>query len=340
MPFINLQPDCVTSCNALPQSTLSLWQKLALSTGQVDPICCGPAWNLAYHAVFHPNSRIFYLQSQNSLLMLCEYREAEQDVCLMPIENGWLFGQPLLGPEAFELFREAAKIFTRAYGGRLPPIFISGIPQAAPEELLFFANFSTAFDIYKYRSTVQCSASLDGGLEGWLGRRSANHRAKLRKAIRKADAIGVCYERFRPQSPEECTSIYERMIAIERQSWKGRQHCGMAESPSVEFYAALLEQYSKTHMGFVIIASHDGKDFGFVFGGASSWVYRGQQFSYIEDARDLSIGNLLQYEQVRWLCELGFKRYDMGPITGPRMEYKQHWTEERRGSLTWCLVQN
>lgn len=338
MPFINLRPDCESACAFLPAATLSLWQKIALSTGQIDPVCCGPAWNLACHAVFHPNSRIFYLQSQDSLVMLCEMPTAEGGVCLMPMDSGWFFGQPLLGFGAFGLFREACEIFGRAYAAGLPPIFISGIRKGGREERLSFFNFSPDFDIYNYHSTVQCSASLEGGLDGWLGRRSANHRAKLRKAMRKALAQGVAFERFRPQNPEECASVYDRMIAIERQSWKGRGHCGMAEPPSIEFYAVLMEQYAQSHMGFVIFATRDGRDLGFVFGGAASWVYRGQQFSYIEDASELSIGNLLQFEQIRWLCELGFQRYDMGPISGPRMEYKRHWTEERRESLAWCLI--
>ena len=49
-----------------------------------------------------------------------------------------------------------------------------------------------------------------------------------------------------------------------------------------------------------------------------------QQFSFDEDWRRHSIGNLLQYEQVKWLCEEGFAGYDMGPV----MDYKFHWTEQ------------
>ena len=39
-----------------------------------------------------------------------------------------------------------------------------------------------------------------------------------------------------------------------------------------------------------------------------------------------SIGNLLQLEQVRWLCEEGVERYDMGPV----MDYKRSWMETHR----------
>ena len=52
-------------------------------------------------------------------------------------------------------------------------------------------------------------------------------------------------------------------------------------------------------------------------------MYRGQQFSFVDTWRSESIGNLLQLEQLRWLCEEGVPRYDMGPM----MDYKRSWTE-------------
>ena len=75
-----------------------------------------------------------------------------------------------------------------------------------------------------------------------------------------------------------------------------------------------------------MFAVRDGEDIGFVFGGVASGVYRGQQFSFVEAWRRASIGNLLQLEQVRWLCEEGVERYDMGPV----MDYKRSWTETHR----------
>ena len=87
----------------------------------------------------------------------------------------------------------------------------------------------------------------------------------------------------------------------------------------------------------VIFARHEEKDIGFIFGGVARGIYRGQQFSYDTDWSRNSIGNTLQYEQITWLCEENILRYDMGPITGPRMEYKQHWTELVFPLESWIL---
>jgi CelD/BcsL family acetyltransferase involved in cellulose biosynthesis len=87
-----------------------------------------------------------------------------------------------------------------------------------------------------------------------------------------------------------------------------------------------------------MFAVHDGKDIGFIFGGKAGSVYRGQQFSYDDNWRDASIGNVLQFSQLEWLCEEGASRYDMGPLCGSGMEYKQHWTEKRFWIETWSMT--
>ena len=66
-------------------------------------------------------------------------------------------------------------------------------------------------------------------------------------------------------------------------------------------------------------------------------MYRGQQFSYAHDCHTLSLGNLMQIEKIRWLCEEGVQRYDMGPLDGPKMQYKSHWTETAFPLRTWLI---
>ena len=335
MPFIKLA-DCASPC-AFPHEIPELWQKLALSTGQADPVCCAPSWNLAFHSVFYPHHRIFYLHGMESLLLFREEHDPVNGPFLVPLDDSWLFGQPLLGFYAPELLGEALELLTRAYNGHLPTLVLSGVRLHRAETVKIYAGYSRIYNFRRYNINEQCSASLTGGVDGWLSRRSANHRAKLRKASRKAKDLGVYFERFKPRTIGEALDLYERMLNIERKSWKGVGRCGMAESPSREFYAALIKRYAELGMAHIIFAVRDGRDLGFIFGGAAGGIYRGQQFSYIEEAARFSIGNLLQLEKILWLCELGFLRYDMGPITGPRMEYKRHWTEKIHEAQTWVL---
>ena len=86
-----------------------------------------------------------------------------------------------------------------------------------------------------------------------------------------------------------------------------------------------------------MFAMHEGKDIGFIFGGMAGSCYRGQQFSYDVDWKAFSIGDLLQLNQLLWLCEEGAVRYDMGMSDHPSMAYKTHWAEMEL-SLHACLL--
>ena len=45
-----------------------LWNRLGSRTGQRDPFCCLPAWQLAFNESRDPKSRILIRQSQDSLI--------------------------------------------------------------------------------------------------------------------------------------------------------------------------------------------------------------------------------------------------------------------------------
>ena len=108
----------------------------------------------------------------------------------------------------------------------------------------------------------------------------------------------------------------------------------MAEPPSLQFYKAMLRRMAIAGTARVMFARDgEGRDIGFIFGGLAGTTYRGQQFSFVEQWRSASIGNLLQIEQIGWLCEEGVRRYDMGP----EMRYKHHWTERQTAMSTWLL---
>ena len=111
----------------------------------------------------------------------------------------------------------------------------------------------------------------------------------------------------------------------------------MTESPAREFYADMIRRLAAQGTARVMFARHEDQDIGFIFGGMLGPCYRGQQFSYDAAWKDLSIGNLLQVEQIRWLCEEGAVRYDMGTASGEPMAYKLHWTEAHPTSQTWFL---
>ena len=325
----------------LPESEFepvqAAWTHAAISTEQADPFCSAPIWQLAFHEAFSPRRRLLVESAGNSLICFAEKVFSPSNIYLTPIEPYWFFGCPLLGNNAVDLLSEAMGYFAAEYAPYFPKIVISGILPGSVLGNRLIKTFSNDFVINLHSDGMQCAASLDDGVDGYLAHRSAGFRKKLKSARRRALARGVSFERFVPTSPEEAAAIYMRMLAVEKVSWKGIKSCGMAEPPGREFYAFMLRRLSKPATARVIMARCDDEDIGFIFGGLAGKIYRGQQFSYDDKWRDFSIGNLMQFEQIAWLCEEMAVRYEMGPIKGQSMAYKEHWTEERMPFQCWLL---
>ncbi|MCR4667403.1 MAG: GNAT family N-acetyltransferase [Desulfovibrio sp.] len=300
-----------------------------------DPLSSEPDWILAFHETYNPSRPVLALFDSANAIFLCEEILQDGQTVLVSPECSWLYARPLLGPDPIPLFLSLLDHMDERYSRtRFPLILFGGMsPHTAfaSEALLHLGH---AFRFYLHQEGVQCGASLKGGLDGFLGRRSGNFRSKLRKAWRKAHEASVTYSRFIPE-PDQVEDLFSRMLAVEEKSWKGKIESGIKNPHSTLFYKALMTRLAREGRARLMFAEHEGVDIGFIFGGVSNGIYRGQQFSFDASWEAYSIGNTLQYEQIRWLCQEGVLRYDMGPITGPRMEYKMHWTEERFPIQCW-----
>lgn len=307
---------------------LPTWTQAALE--QLDPFCSLPAWQLAFHEAFSPKQRLLVEHSSDSVLCFAENINSPLERYISPIESHWFFGCPLLGRNAVELLREMIKRITKNCAPHSPKILISGIVPDSLLEKQLLSMFANDFNMYINSKQLQCAASLSGGVDGFLSRRSANFRNKIKKSCKRALASGVEFERILLTSPEEASSIYSRMLHVEHASWKGNY----GNLPIEDFYAALIRRLSMQAAAKIIMAKHGDKDIGFIFGGIAGNIYRGLQFSYDEKWKEFSIGNILQLEQIKWLCEENISRYDIGELKS-HMSYKEFWTEIRIPSL--CL---
>lgn len=314
----------------------SSWNCLAAATSQPDPFCSTTMWQLAFREAIDPERHFVLRQSENGIIQFARHRTAAGLFVLGPIERLWLFGCNVLGPEGPQLLDGFLHDLTTSPENLLPGVIVSGIePNGALASALRHA-FSDRYRLNVFRDEVQCAASLDGGLDGFLARRSAGHRRNIRRYDRRAREAGVRFERISP-APENARDVYERMLAVERASWKGIGNCGMDEPDMRAFYWAMLRRLSQVGAARVILAVRDGLDIGYIFGGVHRGIYRGQQFSFDEAYAGMSLGNLLQIEQIRWLCEERAERYDMGPLQGAAMAYKHHWTEIELPIEAWLI---
>lgn len=315
----------------------SAWNKLAQATQQPDPFSAATAWQLSYREAMDPRPPCVLRQCEDGLIQFARHATPTGRVVLGPIEREWFFGCNLLGPDALELM---AKLIDDLRGDCTAPMCsfaVSGIDPHGPLLPALRKRFGGRFQLRLFRSGMQCGAALEGGFDAYLARRSGNLRRNLKRAQKRSQEAGVAFERHCPATVEEAETIYARMIAVERTSWKGMSFRGMDQPSTYHFYRRMLRRLARSGDARVMLATQDGRDIGFIFGGVAGGIYRGQQFSYAQAQHDLSIGNLLQAEQIAWLCEEGAARYDMGPLGGESMAYKHHWTEQHLPIQAWVL---
>lgn len=314
------------------------WTRAAISTNQVDPFCCAPAWQLSFQEVANPRQQLLLAALEGNIVSFAVAADAKGELLLVPIERHWMFGCPLLGRRSVELLHSIVSGAESSQGVLFSKIIISGVRPSGVLSGRIIKSFGATHDIQVHATGAQCAASLSSGMDGYLSRRSANFRRNLKREGRRAVDKGVRFERVLFRTTEEMEQAYARIIAVELRSWKGMGCCGMESGFSRLFYDRMLRRLAVTGDARIIFARHEEQDIGFVLGGLAGKIYRGQQFSYADDWKEYSIGNLLQMEQIAWLCEEGARRYDMGPITGEKMEYKRHWTEKRMELEAWVLT--
>ncbi|MCB9877942.1 MAG: GNAT family N-acetyltransferase [Planctomycetes bacterium] len=329
-------PASAISLPASPRQPLPLdaateraWHAAARRTPQLDPFCCRSEWQLAFHEVFAPERSLLFAGDDDSCVVFARV-PLRTGTLLAPIDTSWQFGCPLLGPAALDVLDLQLRYGS---GSATTNLLISALEPDGPLLRDLHARFDETHRFSLAHTDTSCRASLEGGLDGYLARRSPRTRRNVRAAARRAAALGVTFERVAPADAATANATYQRMLLVERRSWKGIGRCGMTMPPSRQFYAALLERMAASGAARVMFARRGDADIGFVFGGVADGVYRGQQFSYDEHWSPFSIGNLLQLEQLRWLCEEGAARYDMGPM----MDYKRHWTEQWTAGQSWLL---
>jgi hypothetical protein len=300
----------------------SLLNQLAQANDLADPMCSRSEWLLSYHAVFAPQRTLLLRASEGSLLALARVVHPLIGPLFEPLESHWFFPNPLLGPDAVHLLE--AVLGEPEYERSRPSLAISGLQWGSLQFHQLTRLLKRRYEVGFLEPTLFRSASLEAGTDGFLSRRSAKFRGNLRKAIQKGQAAGIEFVRCPTNlSAEDAAAAYARMLAVEESSWKGREHCGISQEPFRTFYGEVFRRMCQNGRARAIFATRDGLDVGFVMGGVDGIHYRGQQFSYVADLASLSIGNLLQWKQIEWLCEEGIARYDMGSV----LDYKLHWTE-------------
>jgi CelD/BcsL family acetyltransferase involved in cellulose biosynthesis len=289
---------------------------------EVDPFCTRSAWVFSYHRAFAAHRPVCALRADASYVVLAERFIPGVGLGLEPLEAMWGFASPLVGPHAVELLAHLGAA----------PLLLLGIPADGARLEALGRMLGRTHRLRPFDVVPRFVASLEGGLDGFLSRRSTAFRRNLRAAERRAAARGIEMERVVPASAADAHALYARVLAVEPRSWKAQTEAPVHQGSMAAFYAEMLPRLAEQKGLRAVIARCAGEDVGYVYGGLIGGRFRGLQFSFADSLREVGLGNLLQLAMIRWLCDDGARCYDLGS----RSAYKRRWAET--GLVTLSLV--
>jgi len=278
----------------------------------VDRFCSSSFWVLPAARHLAPEALPRILRANGAYAVL-----ARSSSWLHPLEATWGLCCPLAGRDpdaAVELFLE-----TLERDGAWSAALATGLDPSSSLWKKLGRELARRYGVGIGPTTRRYVAHLEDGLDGFLGRRPVGLRKNLEKASRRAQRSGLTFE-----VTDGGESSFERILAIERRSWKGRNGVGIDREPMHSFYKDMNRRLLDRGRRRLMFARIDGDDVAYIFGGLFGDTYRGLQFSFDARFSSLSPGNLCQLEEIRRLVESGVHRYDLGS----EVRYKRQWGED------------
>ena len=293
-------------------------------TPDIDHFCSSSFWVLPAWRAFLSDHRLWVHQSEHGFVTLGIGTDRSLGTYVHPLEASWALAAPLIGDDPAALTREFVD-HCRNTSVEWDILFLSGISPDSTHFQQLIRGFRGHYSLGLGPSSVRRVASLEDGLEGFMQRRSSKFRSNLRRARRRAGDAGIDVDFIDAPSPDEAGGpIFDRALAVERNSWEADADTGIIDGPMKTFYRHMLPRLARRNALRFLFLEHEGEDIAYCFGGVFNNGFRGLQMSYHDDYRDYSPGNLAQLEMVERLCDEGVQSYDLGSD----MEYKKRWGEE------------
>ena len=308
------------------------FDRAALSTQGVDQFCSSVSWILPANQAFHLTSEAAIYETDHGFAALARDFLPSIGRFVAPMEATWCLASPLVGARTDKIAVELVRRL-EADSEKWDTLWLSGLSTSSRAFHTLARAFGARHRLGLGPTTLRHAASLRGGYDGWMGRRSAKFRANLRRAQRKAEAEGITFtyvDRF--AGGEAVGATFERIMAIESRSWKGMDECGVDDGPMRDFYDRMTQSLGPRGQLRVVFAQHGDTDVAYVFGGILGSSYRGLQMSFVEPYRRFGLGNLVQAHMIGELAREGIETYDLGTD----ISYKTRWAEP--GLTTVALV--
>lgn len=302
---------------ALPQHH----DEIARRAASVDRFCSSSVWCLPAVEAFRPNAqRLIVGGTDKASVAFVADEGREVGRFLAPLESAWGLASPVVGITVEDAADALIEVLRSHPAERIA--IVLGIDMVLATTIARRTNAEARVQLQD--RTVRHIASLDGGVDGFLGRRTRKFRAGLRRSTRQVGDAGITFERHLLDSVDAVDAIYPTVLAMEARSWKSLAGNGTAQGPMVHFTRGVLQRAAVAGSSLVILARREDEVVGYIHGAYLDRGFRGLQMSFDPRLGRLSLGNQLQFRMIQWLAELGATRYDLGS----ELPYKRRWAEQ------------
>lgn len=301
-------------------------------TPAIDRFCSSSAWILAASSALMPPRAPFSFAGPAGYFTAMRGIHPAGFPYVEPLELAWGLASPLVGRDAVALAADVVSLLAARRDWRLA--VFAGLTADGPQRRALDRVLPARWERRRGTPTIRHVASLAGGVDGFLSRRSRELRKSIRKSLRAAAEAGVVFESVQRSAAADAAALYARIQRIEAASWKAHEGVGISTGDMRVFYERMLPRLCDKRLQRTVFARRADRDIGYILGAVFEGEYRGLQFSYDDTHAELGIGSLLQYHQILELCEEGIGRYDLGT----EMDYKRRWAEEVMATEMLVLV--
>ena len=301
---------------------------LVVQTQDIDAFCSSSDWIVPAARALMPRREPFLRRAPGGYIALMRGQHPSGFSFLEPLEAMWGLACPLVGPDPVAIVESLAIAALTDAPGEV--LVLCGVVSGAPLFDALIQVLGPSYELRRGPTTKRFVADLSGGLDGFLGRRSANLRGSLKQARRRAAEAGIAFVAHAPSGEEETRALYARIIEVEARSWKGMAGTGIIDGQMRGFYAHMVKRLLRKGALRVMFARHDDRDVAYVLGAVLEGTYRGLQASYDDGYERFSLGSLMHYHQIAELCAEGIAAYDLGS----EVDYKRRWGEEGLATIT------
>ena len=303
------------------------WDAAVDRTPGADVFCASSLWSFAAALCFPVAAPPIVVGDGRAFCGLRATATDNGGTALVGLDPLWGFATPCVGHPQ----RAAAMTSQRLHAEDHAVAAIAGQRRDSALTAALVGALEPTHQLFVGPTEHRLRADLRDGVAGWMSRRSARFRQRIRRLERDAAAVGLDVEDMSAAPPDD---VINRLLAIDVSTWKGREATGLSSPELADFYRVMAPGLASRDQLRVLIARCGHIDVGYIFGGIRGDTYRGLQIGYRENAPIGGVGHWLQVRQIERLVEEGIATYDLGMD----MDYKRRWIDEVDESFTLLAV--